>query len=260
MNLAILLLLLLAASWLGWRRDPPHQWEASWHDEFRFDIPHQSWSFREWLEVEKDRYRRLVSSCSGSGVVERGRVTLDGEKLLLHSDKGGTSGYRLWRKDGLWMLGSHQQTVFKAPRCHPRADWYQPDKALTIEGVSLGMSRQDVLRLYPVHMDEGGGHFSCLLPDYRRKFNVVVGKDGAKLITGDSLEQAGRVLLNRRSNRSDVNAIWGHLDWKEEQSKSSRCANAYVARVAQVGLSVRVIARIGELEGEHSVVSLSLSL
>jgi hypothetical protein len=169
---------LLAANLLA-RRQP-----APWEVEATFDLPPQRQKTPRLLEVEAGRYRLIEEELLGNrSLLDAGDIQRDGDTIYLESDRG--------KRDQL-RLADLQQRTLTEPRVHARSGWYQPGKPLQVDGMSLGAA-----------------------PPRGKHENLGVDRHGRLWwLVGDTLTQSGRILLNTRSRRQDVEALFGPQDWR----------------------------------------------
>ena len=173
-NLGWFLMLLLAASLIGRRSQRPWQVEAT------FELPPHHRKVRQLLEVENGRYRLIKVEVLGSR-------SLEGEGVVLRE------GNTVYLSDGRrFAFESLIQETMEEERVHAKPGWFQPGKPLQVDGLGLnGMAPQ-------------GEHD-----------NLGVDRGGRIWwIVGETLTQSGRVLLNPRSRREDVEALFGPQEWR----------------------------------------------
>jgi hypothetical protein len=228
-------------------------WEAS------FWLHEPDGFYCSWLEMENDRYRISSQGCTGAGVGERGRIERLGDRLVLVSDEGEQRSYTL--KGG--SLRNSEGHDFPAryvgvPRLHPDSHWLRADIPLELDGVKPGMTRSEVLAIYPESFpDENGALVARPKSESRSgRITFVIDRAGkVERIGGIRLSQAGRPLLNECSTRREVEALFGRLKWKMGQPNSFGTA----ARAHYGGLEITVHQIVGMRPEEAGVSSLVLA-
>lgn len=177
-NLGWFLTLLLAASLFGRRSQRP------WEVEATFELPPHHQKVRQLLEVENGRYRLIKVELFGNRSMEdEGVIVREGNTVSLRSDRG---------DDRQFPFESLRRKTMAEPRIHAKPGWFQPSQPLQVNGIGL----------------DGTPHKGE--PD-----NFGVDKGGRIWwIVGETLTQSGRVLLNQRSRREDVEALFGPQEWR----------------------------------------------
>ena len=177
-NLGWFLILLLGASLFG--RRPHHHWQV----EATFELPPHDQKVRQLLEVENGRYRLIKVDLFGVRTLEgEGAILREGNTVYLRPNRGSDSHYQ---------FETLREETLEEPRVHAKSGWFQPGRPLQVDGISL----------------EGPA------PKGEHK-NLGVDKRGRIWwIIGETLTQSGRVLLNQRSRREDVETLFGPQEWR----------------------------------------------
>lgn len=209
-----MLLIVLASSLLAFRTGG-RQWERSWREELVFFGLGQD--SRRVLQVEEDRYWFLEDRTRGWKVVDRGSVRRrSDEDFVFVSDSGG-SRVAHWNGrtiSGDWGLLRLKRQLM--PRVKPDASWIVAGAEFSVGRVRPGMSRREVRKMYPEEFT-----FACRRPgwvgygDFRSGLVEVRYDSGDRVarVRGGTLEQGGRLLFNRRSQRSDVQRTFPASSW-----------------------------------------------
>lgn len=134
--------------------------------------------------MENGRYRRIRVEVFGSRSLQDEGVALrDGNTVYLRSDRGDQTRYS---------FESLCQETMEEARIHAKPGWIQPDKPLLVDGLGLNGA-----------------------PPKGKHDNLGVDSGGRIWwIRGETLTQSGRVLLNQRSRREDVEALFGIQEWR----------------------------------------------
>jgi len=177
-NLGWFLVLIVAASLFG---QPQHH---PWQVEATFELPPHRQKVRHLLEVENGRYRLIKVEIFGNRSLEDEGVVLRGDNTVyLRSDRGNYSQFQ---------FESLRQEKMEEARIHAKPGWFQSDKPLRVDGIGLNGA-----------------------PPKGEHDHLGVDRGGRIWwIVGGTLTQSGRVLLNQRSRREDVEALFGPQEWR----------------------------------------------
>lgn len=171
-------MLLLAAALFG---RPPHR---PWRVEATFELPPHHQKVRQLLEVENGRYRLIKVEMFGSRSLEgEGVVLREGTTVYLRSDRGNCSQFQ---------FESLRQETMAVARIHAKPGWFQSGKPLQVDGIGLAGAPPE------------GEHAHLGVDRCGRIWWIL----------GETLTQSGRVLLNQRSRREDVEALFGPQEWR----------------------------------------------